>query len=394
MSGMVFEMVVNEKKQGGSFLLVAGFAESLLNFRGALIKSLLVRGYSVHVAAPDLAVGQSIRLRLEDMGVVVHDVRLQRAGLNPFVDYLTFFDLLNVIRHVRPVAVLSYTAKPVIYGSLASFFLGVPKRFALITGLGYLFQDEPVGFRLRVVRLLGRLLYRFALKNVQKVFFQNPDDLALFGSLGILSRAVETCVVNGSGVDTAYFSVAPLPSKFKFLMVARLLAEKGVREYVEAARLVKMIYPDIVFGLVGWIDDNPGAIKVSELDAWVASGTIEYLGKLDDVRPAISECSVYVLPSYREGTPRTVLEAMAMGRPVITTDVPGCRETVVEGENGFLVPAKTVEKLSEAMLRFVRDTDLVFSMGVKARHVAETKYEVGAVNALMLREMGFDKADF
>jgi len=391
--GIVFDKASKEKGPRNSFLLVAGFADSLLNFRGSLIKSLLARGYDVHVAAPGLPVGQSMRLRLEDMGIVVHDIRLRRTGLNPFIDIFAFLDLLNIIRQVRPEAVLSYTVKPVIYGSLAGFLLGVPKRFALITGLGYLFQGESAGFKRRVVRMAGVLLYRFALSNVEKVFFQNPDDLALFRSLNIVSSTAKTCVINGSGVDTNYFSVTPLPSKLKFLMIARLLIDKGVREYVEAARLVRMKHPDISFGLVGWIDDNPSAIKLSELDAWVASGIVEYLGKLDDVRPAISECSVYVLPSYREGTPRTVLEAMAMGRPVITTDAPGCRETVIEGENGFLVPVKTVEELANAMLRFVENADLVFSMGVKARHVAEVKYEVGAVNALMLREMGLDKAD-
>ena len=171
-------------------------------------------------------------------------------------------------------------------------------------------------------------------------------------------------------------------------MIARLLGDKGVREYVEASQRVKSRYPEVCCSLVGWIDDNPDAIAQSELNAWIEKGYVEYRGRLQDVRPAIADCSVYVLPSYREGTPRTVLEAMAMGRAIITTDAPGCRETVTEGENGFLVPVKSVDQLTEAMCRFVEDPDLVANMGRRSREIAEEKYDVHKVNAVMLREMG------
>lgn len=157
----------------------------------------------------------------------------------------------------------------------------------------------------------------------------------LFRQLGLLPVDVPSCVVNGSGVDVADYALAPLMDKPSFLLIARLLGDKGVREYVQAAQMVKAQHPDVVFRLVGWIDDNPDAISQQELDEWVSTGTLEFLGKLADVRPAIADSNVYVLPSYREGTPRTVLEAMAMGRPVITTDAPGCRETVTDGDNGF-----------------------------------------------------------
>jgi len=167
------------------------------------------------------------------------------------------------------------------------------------------------------------------------------------------------------------------------------LAGKGVRLYAEAARRVRQRHPTASFALVGWIDDNPDAIKQEELDAWVAEGTIDYLGRLADVRPSIEGCAVYVLPSYyREGTPRTVLEAMAMGRPIITTDAPGCRETVIDGDNGFLVPVKSVDALEQAMLKFIEAPELVERMGQRARQIAEEKYDVHKVNAVMLREMG------
>ncbi|SMO55781.1 Glycosyl transferases group 1 [Alcanivorax sp. DSM 26295] len=161
-----------------------------------------------------------------------------------------------------------------------------------------------------------------------------------------------------------------------------------MREYAEAAQRVKATYPEAVFRLVGWIDDNPDAITQRELDQWVDSGVLEFLGRLDDVRPAIADCSVYVLPSYREGTPRTVLEAMAMGRPVITTDAPGCRETVVDGDNGFLVPVKDIQALADAMIKMIDSPGLVAKMGERSRQIAETKYDVHRVNAAMLEGMG------
>jgi len=376
-------------KKRNRFLLVAGFPDSLLNFRGKLIEELLCRGFDVHVAAPGLPAGHATRLRLEERGLIVHDIRLQRVGINPFADLIALFDLCKVIFRVRPEMMLSYTIKPVIYGSLAGFLLGVPRRFALITGVGYVFQDQSSNsLKQKFLRSVARRLYGFSLSKAVKVFFQNPDDLALFRYLRVISAKASVCIVNGSGVDVDCFSVVPLPPGYRFLLIARLLNDKGVREYVEAARRVRMRHPEAVFFLVGWIDGNPSAIKQSELDSWKAEGVVKYLGKLEDVRLAIAECSVYVLPSYREGTPRTVLEAMAMGRAIITTDAPGCRETVIDGENGFLVPVKAVDELTSAMLRFVDAPELLTRMGTRSRQIVEEKYDVHRVNAVMLNEMG------
>jgi glycosyltransferase involved in cell wall biosynthesis len=172
------------------------------------------------------------------------------------------------------------------------------------------------------------------------------------------------------------------------LLIARLLGDKGIREYAQAAQRIRAIHQDVRFSLVGWIDENPDAITQAELDAWTVAGDLVYLGRLEDIRPAIAACSVYVLPSYREGTPRTVLEAMAMGRPIITTDAPGCRETVIDGDNGFLVPVRSVDALVEAMQRFVQDPGLAARMGQRSRQLAEEKYDVHKVNAVMLKEMG------
>lgn len=381
------------------FLLIASFPDSLLRFRGPLLEALQAKGLSVHVAAPDLPIGSEMRLRLESQGVVVHDISLRRTGMNPLADLASLMGLWRLMRRIQPDYVLSYTIKPVIYGTLAAGLARVPHRFALITGLGYVFQGqldsaEVAGNKQRgLLRALVQGLYAFALRVAKKVFFQNPDDEALFRKLGILRDTVASVVVNGSGVDVAEYSVSALPvvtsdSGPSFLLIARLLGDKGVREYAEAARRIKIHYPHCVFRLVGWIDDNPDAIKQHELDGWMAEGVLEYLGRLSDVRPAIVDCSVYVLPSYREGTPRTVLEAMAMARAIVTTDAPGCRETVLDGENGFLVPARDVDALTEAMLRFVHAPELANQMGHRSRQIAEEKYDVHKVNAVMLREMG------
>lgn len=370
------------------FLLIASLADSLINFRGPLIAALQSVGLQVHVAAPGLSEGDPIRQQLQERGVVVHNVALRRTGTNPVADLHTLWSLWRLMRRVRPDYVLGYTIKPVIYGSLAAWLAGVPKCFALITGLGYAFQQQGEG---RALQALVQRLYALALARVQTVFFQNPDDEALFRQRALVTPGARTCVVNGSGVDVAAFAVAPLPPGPPcFLLIARLLGDKGVREYAQAARRIRSAHPGVRCLLVGWIDTNPDAIAQHEIDAWVREGTLEFMGRLADVRPAIAACSVYVLPSYREGTPRTVLEAMAMGRAVITTDAPGCRETVVDGENGFLVPVRDADALAQAMLKFLHDPDLAMRMGARARVIAEEKYDVHQVNAVMLREMGIE----
>jgi len=368
------------------FLLIAGFADSLLGFRGPLIAALQAQGLQVHVAAPGLAVGSAARAQLQAQGLTVHDIPLHRTGQNPLADLRSLWALWRLMRRVRPQYVLGYTIKPVIYGSLAAWLAGVPRRFALITGLGYAFQDTGGRGGLRA---LVQRLYALALARVQVVFFQNPDNQQLFVQRGLLAPGVTSVVVNGSGVEVDRFSVQPLPAGGPhFLLIARLLGDKGVREYATAARRVRARHPQARFALVGWIDENPDAIRQAELDAWVADGVVDYLGRLADVRPAIAACSVYVLPSYHEGTPRTVLEAMAMGRAVITTDAPGCRETVVDGANGFLVPVRSVDALAAAMLRFADEPGLAQRMGASSRAMAEDRYDVRKVNAVMLRAMG------
>ena len=374
------------------FLIVAGFADSLIGFRKPLILALLDKGLSVHVAAPELTTNNKVISELHSLGVATHDISMQRTGMNPLSDLFALFSIFKLMRRIKPDFFLGYTIKPVIYGNLAALLARVPNRFALITGLGFAFIGEEGGARSKI-RALVQGLYRFALKNTNTVFFQNPDDEKLFRELGILSSKANSCVVNGSGVDVSQFEVAPLDlnKPIRFLLIARLLGDKGVREYVSAAAEIKKSFPDTVFDLVGWIDENPDSITQTELDAWVSAGTVNFLGRLSDVRPAISDCDIYVLPSYREGTPRTVLEAMAMGRAVITTDAPGCRETVVDGDNGYLVPIKDSVSLAAAMLRFIENPVLIKEMGQRSRVIAEEKYDVHKVNEQMLMGMRLNK---
>ncbi|WP_083004984.1 glycosyltransferase family 4 protein [Halomonas sp. GT] len=370
------------------FLLISGTSYSLVNFRGPLVQALIKAGLDVHVAAPGLIEDTTTRQQLEAWGAVAHDFPMQRNGLNPWRDALTLYALYRLMCKIRPEMMLSYTIKPVIYGLLAAWLASVPRRYALVTGLGYAFASQARGKRALVYQVVRRL-YAAALNRADKVFFQNPDDDALFRELGILHERVPSQVLNGSGVDMNHFTVAPLPAgPPRFLLIARLLGDKGVRQYADAARRIKQRHPEIVFQLAGDTDSNPDTITREELDAWVKEGSIHHLGWLNDVRPAIADCSVYVLPSYyREGTPRSVLEAMATGRAVITTDAPGCRETVIEGDNGYLIPVRDVDALEAAMQTFIDSPALVQTMGRRSFEIAKDRYDVHKVNAVMLHSM-------
>ncbi|WP_199507182.1 MULTISPECIES: glycosyltransferase family 4 protein [unclassified Psychrobacter] len=376
------------------FLIIASYPVSLLKFRGALIKALQDKGFEIHVAAPEFEVYPEECDSLIALGYTVHDIPMQRTGTNPLKDAKTLSALYLLMKKIKPDYVLGYTIKPVIYGSLAAKLARVPHIFALITGLGYAFSGaEEVGYKKSNLQKVMHQLYAAALLTTDKVFFQNPDDQALFKKMGILKPSTPSTVVNGSGVNVSEYSVAPLPTENgesvpRFLLIARLLGAKGVREYAQAAAIIKSRHPNVRFDLVGWVDDNPDAIEQRELDTWIEDGLVNFLGKLNDVKPAIADSSVYVLPSYREGTPRTVLEAMAMGRAVITTDAPGCRETVVDGHNGYLVPIKDADALAEAMQKFIDEPELIAKMGRAARQVAMDKFDVNTVNQMMLTEMG------
>ncbi len=365
--------------------IIAGENTSLINFRGDLIKQWLDLGHEVLALAP----GDEVKERVQALGARYRSIPLCRTGLNPKKDFQTIRTLEKVFKKEKPDIAFLYTIKPVIYGSLVASLAKTPEIYSMITGLGFVFVGSSI--KQRLLQKIAILLYKKALKRNKRVFFQNPDDIIDFKSFGIIQAEDNKVVqIDGSGVHTGKYCPAPIPNgPVSFILIARLLGDKGIREYVEAAREIKGKYPEAQFKLLGPFDENPTAIKKEEIDSWIKAGLIYYLGSTDDVRPYIEGASVYVLPSfYREGTPRTILEAMAMGRPIITTDAPGCRETVQEGVNGFLVPVKNSKALARVMERFIENPELMQEMGHQSRKIAEEKYDVHKVNRVILEAMG------
>jgi glycosyltransferase involved in cell wall biosynthesis len=364
--------------------IIGSYAPSLLNFRGSLIKAMIGRGHRVVCVAPEIDAETADRLAA--LGAEVRPVDMQRAGLNPVSDLKTYRSLRRTLSEISPDVVIPYTIKPIVWGVLAAHSARVARIVPLITGLGYAFTGGASIARL-VSLAAASVLYRMALSRAHIVLFQNPDDLALFRGRGLVKRRMPTAIVAGSGVDTAHYAPLPLPENTCFLMISRLLKNKGIREFAAAARTIKGKYPDVAIKLVGYLDGSTDSIGQAELDAMIDDG-VEYLGQLADVRPAIALADVYVLPSYREGTPRSSLEAMAMGRAVITTDAPGCRETVSEGVNGLLVPVGDAVRLAQAMERFIQEPGLAAAMGRESRRIATEKYDVNTVNADIMRHAG------
>ena len=382
-------------RQHKTIVVVGNLAGSLVKFRGPLLRALAQRGHRVTACAPATPPGRyfapdymaHVVEALAGFGVAYQDVPIDGQGVRLRRDLHALSALTALFRKLRPEIVLSYTIKPVLYGSLAARLTGVPKHFSMITGLGHAFASR--GWKNRALAPAVQSLYRLALKSNERVFFQNPDDRASFEKLKLVGRPEQAVLVNGSGIDLATFQLVPLPRAVSFLLLARLIAQKGIHEYVEAARIVRARHPGAVFRLAGRIINHADAIPERTLRAWVEEGSIEYLGRLEDVRPAIAASSVYVLPSYyREGTPHSILEAMAMGRPVVTTDAPGCRETVQEGVNGYLVPPRDAAALAGALERFLAAPALVEAMGRESRRIAVEKYDVHKVNAVILDAMG------
>lgn len=372
-----------------SIAIISNYAPSLVNFRGPLIEALVARGIRVFALAPDY--DPTWKAKVEALGATSVDYRLERAGMSPRRDAASFFGLYRILRRLKPDASLGYFIKPVIYGSLAARLAGVPHRFALVEGLGYHFTDRGQATkRGAAMRGLLKRLFRRAFRACERVFFLNPDDRAAFVDEGALDPA-KAEVIGAIGLDLSHYPQAPLPPAGEpplFLFIGRLLRDKGVREFVEAARLVRASGAAARFVLLGEGDANPGSIAPAEVAGWVAEGVVEWPGQVADVRPWLAAASVFVLPSYREGWPRSTQEAMATGRAILTTDVPGCRETVVAGVNGLLVPPRDGEALAGAMLRFVREPALAAQMGPESRRLAEEKLDVHAATDRLLRGMG------
>lgn len=387
-------MVQNMSVKSNSRLgigIIGNQAFSLLNFRGPLIEDMVVNGHEVLALAPDY--DEATRATVRALGAEPVDYSLSRTGMNPLRDALDMIRLALLLRRLKPDITLGYAIKPVIYGTLAAWLARVPRRFAMIEGLGYVFIPpegaEPL--KRRVLRRTVSMLYITALRGANLVFFLNKDDIDEF----LKNRLVppkKVFLLGGIGVDLCEWKPAPPATKpMTFLLAARLLREKGIVEYAEAARIIKQKYPGTRFILLGSLDSNPGSLSMGEVKQWVSEGIIEWPGHVQDMSRWMAQASVYVLPSYREGVPRSTQEAMAMARPVITTDAPGCRETVIDGKNGFLVPVRDAKALADAMERFILQPELIKKMGKASRLIAEERFDVHKVNHVILREMGLSE---
>lgn len=366
--------------------VISPYAGTIASFRGPLIRELIERGARVWVLAPDYS--PQTRVDVQNLGAIPVDYFLERTGMNPLRDIYGFFDLWKKLHKLQPDLVFSYMTKPVIYGTLAARLAGVGRRYALIEGVGYAFsQLNQFSLRGRALTRIVAVLYKFALRQAMKAYFLNPDDLSEFVDMGLVSGDRSACL-GGIGVILDEWPPAPpVLEPVTFTLAARLIREKGICEFVEAARRVKRKFSNTRFLLLGGVDTNPGGIDVTELRRWVEEGLIEWPGHVSDMPRYLAQTSVYVLPSYREGVPRSTQEAMAMARPVITTDVPGCRETVVDGVNGFLIPPKDPVALAEAMEQFVTTPQIIAQMGIESRRLAEEKFDALRINRRLAGEL-------
>jgi glycosyltransferase involved in cell wall biosynthesis len=345
-------------------------------------------GIRVYAMAPDH--DEQTRTAVRLLGAEPVDFSLERTGMRPVRDLIDTIRLTQQLRGLKPDLAFSYFIKPVIYGSIAAALAGVRRRYAMIAGLGYVYTSDGSSPTLtrRAIRVATSALYLLAFKLCHRVFFQNEDDLQEFVCGGLIN-AERTRLINGSGVDLDRFRpVEPIDWPPTFLMMARLLREKGISEYAEAARIVRTMHPEARFILLGATDPNPGGLSRRRVEGWVADGVVEWHGHVNDVRPWIASSSVYVHPSYREGKPRSTQEAMAMGRPIITTDAPGCRDTVDDGVNGFLVPVRDSKALARAILRFIEDPSLIPRMGAESRRLAELRFDARVISEMILDNLG------
>lgn len=366
-------------------LIFASEARSLVVFRWQLLKDLKRAGHEVIAVAPNQ--DPQTTEQLTGMGIHYRVVAFNRTGINPINDLRLLAMMSRLMQEIRPDIVFNYTIKPVIYGSLAAYFTGVPKIYSMVTGLGYIYSGQS--FKQLALQAITKRLYRWSLASNQVVFFQNNDDQQLFRQARILQATSRSVLLAGSGIDSSQFVPVPLPQAPVFLLIARLIWEKGIQQFAEAAQQLKTRYPQVRFCVIGPIEQSPSAIPEAQIRHWHEQGIFEYLGATRDVRPYLAQASVFVLPSfYREGVPRTILEAMAMGRAIITTDAPGCRETVEKERNGFLVPIKDSLSLANAMERLIQDPDLLSRMGHESRIMAEERYDIHKVNGVILTSMG------
>jgi glycosyltransferase involved in cell wall biosynthesis len=356
---------------------------SIFRHRLDLVVDFVKSGHEVLIVSSE---NDSLKDKFSQYNLRFRHVRLTRNGINPFKDIQTFLDFYRILKEEKPDKVFAYQAKAVVYGCWAAERCEIKDTYIMLTGLGSVLRENKKYLKYKILHFILKRLYKHAIKCSKYVFFQNVDDRRIMVKMTSLPLN-KTIIVNGSGVDIQAFTQSPMPSIPVFLYIGRLIRDKGICEYLEACRIIKRKYRHVRCMLVGPFDTNPSAVKESDLKPYIEDDSIEYAGEQDDVRPFIIQCSTYVLPSYHEGTPHSVLQAMAMGRAIITTDAPGCRETVKNGENGFLIPVKNVEAVVEKMEYLINNPAINAKMGEQSRVVAEEKYYIRKVNKAIFEVM-------
>ena len=362
------------------FILISPKNRTVYNFRGDLVKDIIKAGYEVVVTGPNWIDVD----RIEALGARFVGIPMEKNGVNPLHDLKYTWRLYKLMKKEKPDATLGYTIKPVIYGAIAAKLAGVKNITSMVTGAGYLFTAKTT--KAKVVKMLGLMLYRMGIACADRLIFQNQDDQKEFVANGLL-KLEKSCIVNGSGVNMEHFAKQPLPKKITFFMLSRALYSKGVKEYLDACRIVHKKHPEVRLMFLGAVEKMSDALAWEMVQSYIDDGSIEYFPETNDVRVFTGQCSMFVLPSYREGTPRTVLEAMAIGRGIITTDAPGCRETVKEGVNGYLVPVKNAEAVAEKMCYVAEHLELIEKMGEESWKYCKEKFEIKKVNGSMLEIM-------
>lgn len=368
-------------------IVIGTVASSFYGFRADLIRAMREKQYTVYAFTSEYT--DSDLKKIESLGAIPISYELNRGGLNPLSDIVATYKLSKKIREIKPDLVFSYFSKPVIFGTIAAKLAKVPRIVGMLEGLGYTFTQQPEGFakKTELIKKIQVLLYKFALPHLDKLIFLNPDDPKdLIDQYAIKVRKVE--VLGGIGLNLKEYPYQPIINihqPINFLFIGRLLKEKGIHDFLNAAKIVKEKYPETQFTVLGAIDPhNLGALTQSELDRLISSNIIDYPGHVDNVKDWIANCHVFVLPSYREGVPRSTQEAMAIGRAVISTDVPGCRETVEHGLNGFLVAKWSPEALAEKMIYFIEHSEQIEKMGYESYKIAQDKFDSSIVNAKLL----------
>lgn len=366
-------------------ILIGNLSNTVILFRENVIKELVKNGISVYTLTIDDNEENFNTIR--NYGATPMSYEFSRTGLNPLTDIINTIKLAKKIKKISPDAVLCFFPKPVIFGTFAAKLVGVKKIYTLLEGLGFCFTEHSKKdpFKKRILKFVQTFLYKIALPFSSNVLFLNQDD---YNDLICKNKISinKFNIIGGIGVNLDEFSYEPNKSDIiHFGMVARLLIDKGIREYIDAAKIIKSRYPNVEFSIAGSFDDNLGGVGIEQINIWKQQGDVTFFGHLSDVKSYLKNLSVFVLPSYREGVPRSTQEAMAIGRAIITTDVPGCRETVENGHNGFLVPPWNVEKLVIAMTYFIESPQEIDSMGFASRKIAENKFDEKIVTEKMIK---------